>query len=249
MAIYMGGEKYVPGMYVKQKPDAAEMSHRLIGKWDRERLEWKKEGAPKEMPATICFARKIGVGALQIADILGERIGYRVIDREIMEYISNEAKLTQKTVAFFDERYPGRLNEFLSMAFGEKAFVKSDYAKQLLSAVLSMAYLSPTIFVGRGAHLILPRERILAVWFVASKSHRAKRLAAILNVKEKEAESRLNQIDKEQQDFFNKVFGTMGTSPDEFDMVINCDPIQKPEWAAEIVENAFKIKFGAELHS
>ena len=35
-------------------------------------------------------------------------------------------------------------------------------------------------------------------------------------------------------------------SPYEFDMVINCDYIEKPEWAAEIVALAFKARFRGE---
>lgn len=244
MAIYRGGGKYVPGTYAKHKPNAAEMAHQLISRLERERLGERKEEAPKEMPPTICFSRKSGVGALDIADILAKRIGYRVFDREIVEHIANEGRLSEKTVAIFDERYPGRLNEFLSLAFGEKAFVKSDYARQLFSALFSMAYLSPAIFVGRGSHLILPRERTLAVWFIGSKAYRTTRMAAMLNIPEREAAGRLDQIDKQQRHFFNMVFGIKEVSADQFDMVVNCDYIQDPESAADIVQAAFQIKFG-----
>ena len=72
------------------------------------------------MPPTICFSRKIGVGALEIADILAEQTGYRVVDSEILEHIANQAKLSEKTVALFDERYPGQIGELLSFAFREK---------------------------------------------------------------------------------------------------------------------------------
>jgi len=247
MAMYKGYGQYVPGTYVKQKPDAAEMAHQLISRLERERLGEKKEEAPKEMPPTICFSRKIGVGALDIADILSKRIGYRVFDREIVEHIASEARLSEKTVTIFDERYPGRLNEFLSMAFGEKAFIKSDYGRQLFSALFSMSYLSPAIFVGRGAHLVLPRDRTLAVWFIASRAYRAMRMAAALNIPESEAKGRLDQIDKEQRHFFNMVFGIKEVSAEQFDLVINCEFIQDLESAADIVQAAFQIKFGKKV--
>jgi cytidylate kinase len=247
MAVYRGGGKYVPGTYAKQKPDAAEMAHQLISRLERERLGEKKEESPREMPATICFSRKIGVGALDIADILAKRLGYRVFDREIVEHIANEGKLSEKTVTIFDERYPGRLNEFLSLAFGEKAFIRSDYARQLLSALFSMAYLSPAIFVGRGSHLVLPRERTLAVWFIGSKTYRATRMAAMLNIPKREAEGRLDQIDKQQRHFFNMVFGIKEVSAEQFDLVINCDYFQDPESAADLVQAAFQIKFGEKM--
>ena len=176
----------MPGMYWKKRMDAAEAAGHHIREWEKGRLQMKKAGADKTSPS-ICFSRKIGVGALEIADILAEKIGYRVVDREILEHIAANADLSEKTVALFDERYPGKVNEFLSFLFAEKSFIETDYSRHLFKAVLSIADLGPIIFVGRGTHLILPRDRVLAVRFISSKEHRIKRLAKILEVKEKDA--------------------------------------------------------------
>ena len=239
----IGGEEFVPGVYAKKMPSAAEMADNYIREWE-EKWRSKKEKAPRPgMRPTICFSRKIGVGALEVADILAEKIGCRVIDREILEYIANQADLSEKTVAIYDERYKGKINEFFTMVFGEKAFIKSDYSRHLFSAVYSIACLEPVIFVGRGTHLLLPRNQILAVRFISSKENRVKRLAGILNVTEEEVESILDKNDKEQRDFFKKVYGKSDAPSYEFDMMINCDFISDPQLSAEIVAHAFKEKF------
>ena len=155
--------------------------------------------------------------------------------------------MSKKTVAYFDERYPGLLNEFAAFLFGEKSFIKSDYSKHLFNTVLSIAGLEPTIFVGRGTHLILPRDRVLAVRCICSDQHRIKRLSRILKVEEGEAAAKLGQIDKEQRTFFKKVFNKKDAVPYEFDLVVNFDYIKDPRDAAEIVEQAFKKKFAEEL--
>jgi cytidylate kinase len=198
------------------------------------------------MPPTICFSRKIGVGAVEIADILAEQIGYRVIDREILEHITSEERLSVREVALFDESYPGRMGEFLSMLVGRKAFIESDYARRLIKTVIPIANFEPTIFVGRGTHLILPRDRVLAVRFICSREYRIKRLAKILNVPDGEVDKKLHELDKDQSAFFKKVYGKKDASPYEFDIVINLDHIKEPQWAARIVAQAFKEKFGAE---
>jgi len=250
MAVYIGGVKYVPGTYVKKRPGAAELADQYIVGWDEERLEMKKKRTlPEQIPPTICFSRKIGVGALEVADLLAEKTGYRVVDREMLEHIAGKAKLTEKTVAIFDERYPGKLSEFLALAFGEKSFIQSDYTRHFFSSVVSIAGLGPTIFVGRGTHLVLPRDRVLAVRFVSSRDYRIMRLAEILDVEEEEAESKLDQIDREQSDYFKKVFGKKDLTPYEFDIVINFDYISEPQWAADIVARAFEVKFGVEMQS
>ncbi len=62
-------------------------------------------------------------------------------------------------------------------------------------------------------------------------------------MEEEAAEKKIDEVDKGQRGFFKKVFGKKDASPYEFDIVINCDFITQPEWAAEIVSQAFKEKF------
>ncbi|MCJ7683552.1 MAG: cytidylate kinase-like family protein, partial [Desulfobacteraceae bacterium] len=93
----IGGEEFLPGIYAKKKPGAAVLADNYIREWE-ERWRSTKEKEPRpEMRPTICFSRKMGVGALEVADILAEKIGCRVIDREILEYIANQADLSEKT--------------------------------------------------------------------------------------------------------------------------------------------------------
>lgn len=243
MTMHIGETEYRPGQYGKQRQNAADLANRYIREWDDRRLKLKGTTTEPSLPAAICFSRKIGVGALEVADILAKKMGYRVVDREILDTIAKQGDLSKQTVALFDERYPGRIGEFLSLAFGEKAFIRSDYARHLFEAVYALAAMAPTIFVGRGAHLLLPRDRTLAVRCICSKAHRVSRLARILNVSEKEAKKSLDQVDKEQKDFFKGVYGKKGASPYEFDLIVNFDYISRPEAVADIVHEAFKAKF------
>ena len=248
MTVYIRGIKYIPSTYAKTTQSASQLAEKYIREWDEKRFTLIKEEAKKEIAPSICFSRDIGVGAHEIATILAEKIGYRVVDREIVEYIADEAKLSEKTVALFDERYPGTLREFFALALGERAFIKNDYTRHLFSLVFSIAGLGPTIFVGRGAHLLLPRDRILAVRIICSRSYRIERLKRVLNIEEKEAESALEEIDKEQRDFYRKVYGKKdASSPYDFDIVINYDYVREPRWASEIIEYIFKKRFGAEI--
>ncbi|HUV76545.1 MAG TPA: cytidylate kinase-like family protein [Desulfobacterales bacterium] len=247
MASKIGNVKYVPGRYEKKRPTGQQLAGKYFRDLNKKRIEKNRIEKKPEIYPTICFSRKIGVGALEIADILAEKIDYEVVDRELLEYIAQEAKLSQKTVEYFDERYPGVLNEFAKLLFGEKSFIKSDFNRHLFNVVLSIAGLKPTLFVGRGTHLIIPRDRVLAVRFICSDEHRINRLSRILKVKKKGAADKLLQIDKEQSRFFKKAFGKKDAVPYEFDMVINRDHIDNAHDAAEIVELAFKKKFAEEL--
>ena len=237
--------QYVPGMYAKKRVSKTEMVEQCLREWEmKKQLKAKKQTGKKAHLHHICFSRKIGVGALEIADILGKELGYKVIDREIMEHIAGEKLLQTETLDSFDERYPGRMSELASMLFGDKSFTMGDYMRYLADAVLKIAETGPTIFVGRATHLILPRQDVLAVRFISSREHRIKRVAKILNVAEQEAARQLDLEDKRQKDFFKKSFNKKDASPYEFDMVINRDHITDAKDAAELVRLAFTMKFG-----
>jgi hypothetical protein len=180
---------------------------------------------------------------VEIADIVAAKTGYRVVDQQILQHIATQASLSEKTVAIFDERYPGKLSELVTLAFGEKAFIKSDYTKQLFSSVYAIAAFGPTIFVGRGVHLLLPREKVLAVRIISSVQFRVKRLALLMNVSEAEAAKQLKDLDRQQAAFFKEVYNKKDASPYEFDLVVNCDHINEPRSVAEIILAAFREKF------
>ena len=241
MATKKVGGRYVSGTYIKEWPGAAELADRFFKRWEREKKE-TREGSPKKFPC-ICFSRKPGVGALEIAVELAKRIGYRVIDREVLEHIAQKAGLGEKTASLFDEKYPGKMTEFLSFLFGENSFTKSDYTRHLFGAVVSFAELEPTIFVGRGTHLILPRDDVLAVRFISGRDTRRERIARLLDIDPKETENELKRLDSEQREFFSRVYGKKDASPYEFDITINRDFLRDAQCAAAVVEESFKCKY------
>lgn len=250
MALLNPATHYVPGTYAKKRPETGEMVSQYVREWEaRRRILMQQKSTPLQIPPCVCFSRKIGVGALEIADLLSREIRLRVADREILERMTGDAGLDKETVQFFDEIYPGRTVELTAMLFGEKSYVMGDYMRSLVSTVLALATTESTIFVGRGTHLILPRARVLAVRFICSEEFRVGRLASLLRVGEAEAAATLAKIDREQRAFFKKAYGKKDASPYEFDMVINCDHIDSPSLAAELVARAFRKKFANDLQT
>ncbi len=238
---------YVPGMYTKKRMNAAAMADQCIREWEMRKQTMKRKQEAEEHIHNshyISFSRKIGVGALEIADLLAEKIGHKVVDRQIIEHIAEQRSVRTNTLDDFDERYPGIINNFVSLLFGEKSFTMGDYMRHLVDGVLQIAETGPTIFVGRATHLILPRENVLAVRFISSREHRAKRVADILNISVKEALVKLDEEDKFQREFFRKNFGKKDASPYEFDLVINRDYLTEAHDAAELVYRAYVLKFG-----
>lgn len=237
-------QKQVPGLYQAMRRDPAEVAGQYVRAWEQKRFETKPRAKLKtELFPSICFSRQIGVGAAEIADVLARKIGHRVADKLIIEEMASHADVQHKTIDFFDERYPGRAMELAAYLFGEKSFMMSNYMHGLMAVLYALAMSEPTIFVGRGAYLLLPRDRVLAVRFVSTKAYRVRRVAKMLQISEESAQKRLAELDREQADFFKKLCGKKEPAPEEFDLLINADLIHEPQWAAEIVTAAFRCKF------
>ncbi|MBL0712176.1 MAG: cytidylate kinase-like family protein [Desulfosarcina sp.] len=243
MTMTVTGSRYLPGTHAQKRPDAAQRAQHYVRQWEQKQRQKRRSEKASILSPTICFSRKIGVGALEIAEMLSQKTGQRVADRLIIEKIAEDADLSRATVAFFDEHYPGRMKELGAFLFGEKSFVMSDYMRKLFSTVITLAETEATIFVGRGTHLILPRDRVLAVRCISSREVRIKRVADILDVSESAARKELDEADKEQRRFFKKTFGKKDAPPEEFDLIINIDFLDQPEWAANVVQQAFISKF------
>jgi cytidylate kinase len=239
----MAKEKdYYPGMYHKARPKVYEIVERAFKDWQKEQAARGKKRTRKY--PMICFSRNIGVGALEVADMLGKKIGYKVIDREILEHIVTREHLDKKLESFLDERCPSEIEDILATLFGEKSFTQNEYSRLLFRTIFSVADIGPAIFVGRGAHLILPRDRVLAVRLICSTEFRIKRLSALLKIPESGASIKLRHYDMDQKNFFRRVYNLDSAPPKEFDMIINREYIQDAGAIADIVETAFRKKFG-----
>jgi cytidylate kinase len=236
--------KYVPGMYAKKGVDTETRVGFYVRTWEQKRDDTARAAeAPAPLNPCIAFSRKIGVGALEIADITAGILGCRVADRYVVEAIARQANISEAAIAFFDERFPGYINRTAKYLFGEKSFIDIDYTRHLIAAVAAIAALESTLFVGRGAHLVLPRERVLAVRLICSDDYRIRRVAQLLGTDAAEARKQLSDIDKEQAAFFKKAFGKKSAPPGEFDTVVNLDHYKRPEDVADIVALAFRKKF------
>ncbi len=169
-----------------------------------------------------------------------------MIDKEIVEFIADKAQIDPKHVEIFDESHPGYVKTFLSQFAGESLFQLYNYSKNLFAAFFFLATSAPTIFVGRGAHLVLPREKVFAVRCISSRQHRVERLSRILSVGLKDAETMVERADSEQRRFYSSVYQRSNAPASEFDVVLNFDYLSRPDQIADILLRMYALRFGKE---
>jgi cytidylate kinase len=229
--------------YWKGKRKISKLAFEYIQKIDKDEFRKTLQSKDIKIFPTICISRKIGVGALELAVKLAKQLDYRVVDREIIEHLSEETELSRQSIATFDERYPGKIREFLGRILGDRLFDMSEYGRQLFVTASFLAHMEKTIFVGRGIHLMLPRNRVFAVRCISSMEYRVQNLARSLKVTTSKARRIIQQADAEQKEFFSRVHGKEQAAPDEFDVILNLDYVDDLNVAADVLKTLFISRF------
>jgi cytidylate kinase len=237
-------EKNLSG-YWKHKRQLNKLALDYTQNMNKEAFREKLQSGSLHVFPTVCISRKIGVGALELAETLSTRLGYRVIDRDIIEEISNRTELSRSSIETFDERYPGKIREFLGRMLGDRSFGLDAYTRHLFVITFILAGMESTIFVGRGIHLMLPRKKVFAIRCISSPEHRVQRIEASLKVSRKKAEQITSQADAEQKEFFARVHGKDDAVPAEFDMTVNLDHLSDISAIADASALLFKSRFPA----
>ena len=234
---------YVPGTYAKKRPEAGKVAAQYVQEWEARRQKLsQKRPASTEIPPCICFSRKVGVGAMEVADILARKLHMRVADREILEHMSGETRLDKETVKFYDELYPGKTVELSALLFGKKSFQMDDYLRNLVNAVYSIAAVGSTIFVGRGPTDPPPRPRPgRAADLLGQLPNRTTGIAAEDRRRRGRQDAHQNRPGAES--LLQEAFGKKDAPASEFDLVVNFDHLGEPRLAADLVARCFRKKF------
>ena len=182
---------------------------------------------------TLTVAREFGSGGGRVAKIVADRLGWQLLDRELIEEIARSARIDPRIVTRFDERpesWMGRINRSAmrgaALAAGvapdEENCFDCDVMTDLTQKVIQRAHKKGNcVIVGRGAQCILQREKdVFHVFVYAPFSERALRLRTRLgpgvNVEE-----RIHAVDGERAHYLKQNFGKTWTDPHLYDLMIS----------------------------
>jgi cytidylate kinase len=220
-------------------------SEQIAEAMERVRREWQARlktatlaGVPvSRAPAafTIAVSREAGCNGALIAARLGERLGWLVYDRLLLERIAEEMGLRSSLLAGVDEKRMGWLRECIAAFSATPAVSGSAYVRHLVEMVLSLAAHGECVVVGRGAAQILPAATTLRVRLVAPLEERVAVAQARLGSSEAEAARWVRTTDRERLSFVRDHFHMDPCDPHGYDLVLNTARLSIEE-AAEVIE-------------
>ncbi len=199
----------------------------------------------------VCISSKDGAGATEAAPLIASTLGFRLIDEEIVTHAAVEAGVDQEVVADVERRKSAllRLLEGLAPAaatgpvippetvgYGQPA---SNELRGLIRTVIEDAASNGNaVLVSHAASLALShRDDVLRVLITASLPTRRRRMAASLQVDDKEAARLIKRSDAGRADYIKRFYGVGAEQPTHYDLVVNTDRIA-PDDAARLVVDA-----------
>src|SRR5262245_44584397 len=128
-------------MVSRQTPERNEAVEQAMRHWDS-RAGSQAAEAPVSThlpPAfTIAISRQAGANAQAIAQAVGERLGWLMYDRELVEAIAHEMGLRTKLVESVDERRANWLQRCLQV-FKRPDITEAEYIHHLDEVLLALA--------------------------------------------------------------------------------------------------------------
>src|SRR4029079_7274108 len=111
----------------------------------------------------LAISRQAGTDAGGIARAVAARCGGKVLDDELLDYMAEHDHLSRLALEFVDERAVSWFHEMFGTWLDKQLVSQAEYVIRVGRLLLLAAQHESTVFVGRGAHFMLPRERGIAV--------------------------------------------------------------------------------------
>lgn len=181
----------------------------------------------------ITIAREFGAGGSELAVALGRRLGWHVMDRDLIDRVAERLRMDPRAVEAIDEHPPhylARVAAALHVAppeapmFVETADLLSPdaVAHAAREVLLEAAQSPPVILVGHGGQCLLRgREGTLHLRLVAPIERRAERLCARGACDPRSAGASIRRMDDARHAYIRRYHNADWRDPLLYDLIVN----------------------------
>lgn len=181
----------------------------------------------------ITLSREFGSGGSELARELGTRLGWRVLDRDLVQLVADRLKLDPRTVETMDEHPPGLISRISSallitspespISLQTRDLLSPDAVADATRAAITEAVQSPPlIVVGHGAQLLFrDRPGSLHVRLTAPVQSRIERICSREPCEPNAATTRLRHMDADRAAYVRRYYHADWRDPMLYDLAIN----------------------------
>lgn len=190
----------------------------------------------------ITIAREPGSGGAPIAQAVAQRLGFELIDEQIVEEIAQSTQKRKAIIKAIDEKSRTNIEDIIHSLLNTEYVDDVTYVTELIRVILAHAYKGNVVLLGRGANFVTPFAKGLHVNITAPYSTRVQRAMDYENHNASKAKQVIAKVEEERRNFVKQYFKKDISKPNSYDLTINTKYFRVEE-AAEIIVNAFAQKF------
>lgn len=184
----------------------------------------------------ITISRQYAAGGSEVARQVAERLGYTLVDNELIDEVAARAGMSPDEVAEREEKAPGfidRLTHTLAASMPEFVAPEGGTLPELTEerlvritekVVADLAARGNAVLVGRASAVVLAnRSDTLHVRVVAPVAARLRRAVERLGVAAKEAERKLVETDTNRARYHKQYYKRDWNDASNYDLVVNTE--------------------------
>lgn len=189
--------------------------------------------------AVITISRQFGSGGEIIARIISRKMGYLLVNREMISEHLEEYGISEPELSLFDEKSIKYVeDEDISLLKQKQA----HYLEALHNFFYDLAIRENLVILGRGGQVLFKDfPPALHVKIIAPLKVRLERAQKLYRLDEAAAARLIAEQDRDRQEYLRHIFGYDWYDLDLYHMVINTGLIG-PEEAAALIVKAVKLK-------
>lgn len=183
----------------------------------------------------VTVSRMYGSGGGEVAQRLAQRLGWSLIDHEMVVRVAHELGITEAEAEDQDERSESFISRALhSMSLAYPGIVddvppppspverERRYQEALRRIIELAAKEGHAVIVGRGSHMLLGKRRdVLKVRIVAPLELRVAYVARREGLTEQDARDRIQDKDSARKRYVESAYHIRFGEPEQYDLVIN----------------------------
>jgi cytidylate kinase len=188
----------------------------------------------------VLVSREMGSGGSQIASQVAQRLGWEILDKEILDKLASQYGTPRVVLDAVDEKKVGWLLDLFNGWIEGHGFSQLSYVNRLGHLFNTVAKRGNVVIVGRGAKFLLPKTAGFSVRVVAPLDFRVEQVILRQGVSAAEARGLIEESDNGRQAFIETFFHQNVADPHVHDLVINIKQLSQSD-AVNLIVSAVKL--------
>lgn len=206
--------------------------------------------------AVITISRQFGAGGKTLGNLVAKKLGYPIIDNEIINKVAEMAKVSDDWVHSIEQEAGGKMMNFISKLVSKnfierildekKGYIDEDvYIDTLKHVLRKFAEQDNCVLLGRGGHYFLKDfKNAIHIEMIAELKDRIKFMEDNYKLSYAQAKDAVNIHERRRQNLYMKIGKQDYENPGLYTLVMNMSKLGMNE-AVEIVCTLAKSKDNA----